>query len=301
MIRPRFVAVWCGVAALIAIWTPRSVFAQAADRIWLEPQRPTSLQSDWYPRAIETRSGKVLEFDANQLRVMVTGDEVATTVAASRVLWIEPGNVSQLEAEAIKLFVSGDYANSLVQLPDVLKQRPPVWRQQWITMLAACAAWKSGRSKIALELVSQLDRRSLPPIALAWMPVAWQNGAQPADAVSEARNRLVDASAAVQLVAASWLLSSPDRSSASAVLKKLQTQDRSDIAQLAEILLWRTATPPQVIERVQDWQRKVDALPMVLQIGPTETLIDKLRSAGQADQADRLQWSLDLTPIHPHP
>ena len=33
----------------------------------------------------------------------------------------------------------------------------------------------------------------------------------------------------------------------------------------------------------------------------TETLIDKLRSAGQADEADRLQWSLDLTPIHPHP
>ena len=47
---------------------------------------------------------------------------------------------------------------SLTKLPDVLKERPPVWRQQWITMLASVAAWKSGRSKICLELVSQLDR-----------------------------------------------------------------------------------------------------------------------------------------------
>ncbi len=290
------------LVAFAAISTTQAVTAQTADRVWLEPLRPTSVQSDWYPRAIEIRSGEVLEFNASELRLLVAGDEAVTTVAASRVLWIEPGNISELEVEAIKLFVAGEHAQSLAKLPSVLKQRPPVWRQQWITMLAACAAWKSGRSKIALELVSQLDRRPLPPIALAWLPVAWQNGAQTADAMTEAKNRLADSSAAVQLVAASWLLSSsPDRNQASAVLKKLQTQDRADIARLAEILLWRTATPPQVIESAESWQSKVDALPMVLQIGPTETLIDKLRSASQSDAADRLQWSLELTPIHPHP
>ena len=69
---------------------------------------------------IETRSGKVLEFDANQLRLLVSGDEVATTVAANRVLWIQPGNLSELEAEAIRLFVAGDFGSSLVQLPDIL-------------------------------------------------------------------------------------------------------------------------------------------------------------------------------------
>ena len=281
--------------------TMHAVAAQTADRVWLEPQRPTSTQSNWYPRAIEIRSGEVLEFDAKQLRLLLTGDEAETTVAASRVLWIEPGNISELEVEAIRLFVAGEHAQSLATLPSVLKQRPPVWRQQWITMLAACAAWKSGRSKIALELVAQLDRRSLPPIAIAWLPVAWQNGPQPADAVIEAKNRLADLSAAVQLVAASWLLSSPARNQASAVLTKLQTQDRADIARLAEILLWRTATPPQVIESAESWQSKVDALPMVLQIGPMGTLIEKLRSAGQSDAAERLQWSLDLTPIHPRP
>lgn len=287
--------------AFITLSMATVVHAQSVDRVWLEPQRPTSMQSDWYPRSIQVRSGTVLEFTATELQLLVSGDEEVTKVAASRVLWIEPGNTSELELEAVKLYVAGDYARSLAQLPSILKQRPPIWRQQWITMLAACAAWKSDRGKIALELVSQLDRRPLPPIALAWLPVAWKNAPQSVISVNEARQRLTDSSAAVQLVAASWLLSSPDRGPATAVLKKLQTQDRADIAGLAEILLWRIATPPQVVASAQSWQNKVDALPMVLQIGPMQTLIDKLRSAGQASAAESLQWSLDLTPIHPHP
>jgi hypothetical protein len=275
--------------------------ARAADRVWLEPPRPTSSQSDWYPRAIKTLTGKVIDLDAKQLRFLVSGDEAETVIAAIRVLWIEPEHVADLEAEMIQQFVDGRYAESLSKLPSVLQRqpRPPVWRQQWITMLGAAAAWKSGRSKIALELVSQLDRRPLPPMSLAWLPVAWKNGVQRADAVTAAKARLSDPSPAVQLVAASWLLSSPDRNQASTVLRRLQSHDRAEIAFLAQILLWRTATPPQVIQSSREWQAKLEALPLVLQTGPTKTLIDKLRTAGQSDAANRLQWSLELTPIHP--
>lgn len=143
-----------------------------ADDVWLEPSESTSSQSKWYPRAVEQLSGRVIELDANQLRFVRTGDEAETVIAARRVLWIQSDSVSPLESEAIELFVQGKYAESLRKLPDVLQQRPPVWRQQWITMLAANAAWKSGRSNIAMELVSQLDHRPLPPIAIAWLPIA---------------------------------------------------------------------------------------------------------------------------------
>lgn len=275
--------------------------ASAADHVWLEPQRPTSTQSRWYPRAIERLSGDVRAFDGKVLRILVTGDEAETTVSAHRVLWIERDDSTDAETEAIRLYVEGDFGKSLSRLPSVLQQRPPVWRQQWISMLAACAAWKSGRSKIALELVGQLDRRPLPPLAIAWLPVAWQNRAQPADAVTEAKERLSDPSAAVQLVAASWLISSPHRSQAVDALKQLRSHPRAELARLADVLLWRTATPPQVIESSENWQRKIDALPMVLQTGPTRTMVDKLRASGQSDAAEHLQWSLDLTPIHPAP
>ena len=278
-----------------------AVTAAADDRVWLEPPRPTSSQGTWYPRAIQQLSGRVVQLDATQLRFVRSGDEAETVIAARRVLWIRPDPVTPLQAEAIELFADGKYAESLAKLPGILKQRPPVWRQQWITMLAAQAAWKSRRSKIALELVSQLDRLPLPPVAIAWLPVAWQDGVQSADAVTQAKARLSDPSPAVRLVAASWLLSSPDRRQAAGALKQLSTHDRPEIQQLADVLLWRTATPPQVIESAEQWQAKLDQLPMVLQVGPTKTLVNKLQSAGQTAAANQLQWSLDLTPIHPAP
>ena len=39
---------------------------RAADRIWLEPARPTVGQGDWYPRSIESFTGSVVAFDAEQ-------------------------------------------------------------------------------------------------------------------------------------------------------------------------------------------------------------------------------------------
>jgi len=216
----------------------------ADDRIWIEPPRPTSAQSDWYPAAIKSISAKVVRFDAKQLHWIATGQDSETRVSAGRVIWIEPDQRSENEIEAIKLFQEGRYADCLERLPEVLQQRPPVWRQQSITMMAAVAASRCGRCKISLELVSQLDRRSLPPVVVAWLPIHWQNQKPSSDAVTQANARLSDRSPLVQLVAASWLLSSSDRSEALKVLKTLQGSKRIEVRSFAEMLRWRTATPP---------------------------------------------------------
>ena len=39
---------------MIVFWW---VAIAAADRVWLEPQRPTSTQGNWYPRAVEVVTG----------------------------------------------------------------------------------------------------------------------------------------------------------------------------------------------------------------------------------------------------
>jgi hypothetical protein len=101
-------------------------------------------------------------------------------------------------------------------------------------------------------------------------------------------------------VAVSWLLSSPQRAEAATVLKQLESQPRKEVARFARILSWRTATPAEVIDSHRNWEQAIDSLPMVWQTGPLTMLIDKLRAANQLDQANRLQWSLELTPIHPH-
>ena len=274
---------------------------QAEDRIWIEPRRPTANGSDWYPGGVEPVAAKVIQFDANQLRYMVRGAETESSIAAQRVIWIEPEKRSAIELEMLRRFKQGRYAESLQKLPECLEQRPPVWHQQWMTMMASVAAYRCGRCKISLELVSQLDRSPLPPVVLAWLPIDWQNGRPSAAAQAQAIARLNDSSPVVQLVAASWLLSSRNRSESLAVLAALTKSERTEISTFAEVLRWRAATPPEVIESAKGWQQAVDRMPMVWQVGPTKTLIDKFQSAGLTDQANRLKWSMELTPIHPSP
>lgn len=271
-----------------------------ADQFWIEPQRATSAQSDWYASGIERRTGNVVSFDSDRFQYQPSGSTDEVLIASARVLWIDPDPISESEQEAMRLLAAGDYSASLQKLPEILRAKPPVWRQQWITMTAAVAAWKSGRPDIALELVSQLDQRPLPPIAIAWLPIAWTNRPQDANVIRAATSRLADASPAARLVSASWLLSSPKRSEAMAALKQLESQDRKEIAKLARILSWRAATPPEVLQSHKQWESAIDSLPMVWQTGPLTLLVDKLRSANQQEAVDRLRWSLELTPIHPH-
>jgi hypothetical protein len=288
---------------LLLVWS-LPCFAQrvhAQDRIWIEPRRPSPSESDWYPKAIETINAKIIQLDDKQLRYVIDGRDDERECSSKRLIWMEPMARSAVERQAIDLFHDGQYSMALEKLPQVLEQRPPVWYQQWFTMMAAVAASRSGRSKIALELIAQLDRRPLPPLVVAWLPIEWQNHKATPDAVTQAVARLKDPSALVQLTAASWLISSPQRSEALAALASLQSSERMEIRALAEVLRWRTATPPIVKESAQGWQQNVDRLPMVWQTGPTRTLIEKFKSTGLSDHAKRMQWSLDLTPIHPSP
>jgi len=272
----------------------------AADRIWLEPAQSTVGQGDWYPRSIEVLSGRVVALGAEQFRVIPEGQNAETVTSAARVLWVEPEQISDLEKGMIDLFKEGKYAQSLSGLPDALKGRPPIWRQQWLTMLSANSAWLGGRASVALELVGQLDRRPLPAMVLAWLPIAWENGAQPAAVVRAAKERAQDPSAAVRLVVASWLLSSADRNQGLQIINELvkDSGTSNDISQLARVLSWRATPPPQVAALRPTWEKQIAALPMAIQTGPSRLLMNKLRASGQAEEAKRLQLSLELTPVY---
>ena len=115
-------------------------------------------------------------------------------------------------------------------------------------------------------------------------------------------HRIGDESHAVRLVAASWLLTSPARSDAARMLSQLSSDaKRPVIAKLAELVLWRTATPPQVAENANRWSQQLDALPVVLQTGPKLTLAEKFAAAGLQQEAKQLKLALELTPAIPFP
>lgn len=308
--------VWTLAAALVLMFSPSSGLAvpppgsdaeSSEDQVWIAPKRQASKGSSWCPDAVRSLRGRVIDFDAKQLTLAVANQEGNTIIAADRVVWIEPSTepptTSDSQSAMIQAFDGGRFRQSLAFLPEVLKSRPPIWRQQWLTMLAASAAKRSGRAKIALELVGQLDRRPLPPMVIAWLPIDWLpvGGASKSNTGSSqqvASDRIGNDSALVRLVAASWLLGTAKRSVAIDQLKSLTRLDqRPTVAKLAQVLLWTTMSPPDVIQSESKWQSQLESLPLVLQVGPTLALQHKLQTSGLTESANRLRWSSELTPI----
>ncbi len=293
-------AVLLSTTQSIAQDTPKSSWTVGDEvRYWLQPNSDKS--SRWFaPRIIE-HVGVVKTFDDKQFVATSRTDTVDTTIAAARVLWIEPLDPPEQEANAVQLYLDGKYAAAVRPLLDAIGNAPPVWRQLWLSTSAAQSAMRSGRHKVSLELISQIDRRPLPPLVESQLPVAWQTQMGDAMAVAAAKERLTDSSSAVRLVAASWLLSSANRTQAIAVLQSLRSDGaRPGIAAMANSLLWQTVPPPDVHDALSQWQADLNTLPLVYQTGPKLSLIGKLESSGLEKLAKPLRLSLELTPLHPH-
>ena len=268
-----------------------------ASTIWLAPSTSETRGSNWYPAAIQKQQGQVVQFDRDAIVITDPKTSRSRRLASSRVLWIEADDQTDREKNIRSFFEEGRDTDVLSGLSDVLNERPPVWRQQWLTMVAAVSAWRTKRGKVALELISQLDQRPLPLMILAWLPIAWTNQITAEPLVADALARLSDPSPIVQLIASSWLLSSVHRNIASEKIKELITSERTEVAQLASALLWRVATPEQVKKSAEDWRDEIDRMPLMLQGGPLVLLKSKLRSSGEVTAAEHLQWSIDVAPL----
>ena len=280
-------------------------------RVRLAPRINTTSNATqrWYPRPLSTQTGNVLQLDADQLSIVLTGQNAPTRFAARRVLDIELTTVPQEQDAAIRSFKQGDFKNALPALVRCVSDqdpsdRPPVWRQQWLSMLAAQAAMRSGRGDIALELVGQLDARPLPTMTLGLLPIDWTGMAATHDHMMDvAAERAGSKSLAVKLVVASWLLRSPKyRPAAEAAVRRLTAQqDRKRISTLAGQLRWRTKTPPEVEAGLQRWENEIDQLPMALQTGPMISLLHLVRQAGLKNATKK--WELTIEHAAPtwHP
>lgn len=273
--------------------------------------------ASWYGPAIRRQRLGISEFDQRRLTAMkpvgatdVSGNDAAGTdssisVRSDQIVWIRPDNRLDDEAEGLKQIAGGQHDQALRTLLQSLKGRPPVWRQQFISMAASQSAARSGRGAIALELIRQLDARPLPPVILGWLPIQWRSRAVPALSKQDAVKKFPSDSAAdsklLRLVLASWQLDEQSES-AIATLKTLsRNKDDKLIASLATIVQFRVANP---IEVKREWKRtlsRIESLPVAMQMGPLIMLAEKLMAAGEQPEAEKLITSLEVAPICPHP
>lgn len=298
-------------AAQTATTAPASVDRASLHRVRLAPSvsAKSTAEERWYPRPLSTQMGTIVTFDADQLSIQLEGQSVPTRFASQRVLEIELLQVPADQQAAIGSFKQGDYGTALPALVRCISDRdaasrPPVWRQQWLSMLAAQAAMRSGRGDICLELVRQLDARPMPAMMIGLLPIDWTGEIGASDAMIEiATQRAAADSLAVKLIAASWLLRSPKyRSAAEAALQRLAAQnDRDWIARLAAQLIWRTKAPPQIVAQHRQWEQQIDQLPMALQTGPMTSMLHLIGQAGLQDEAKIWRMKLELAAPAWHP
>lgn len=267
----------------------------------------------WYPQALVTLAGTIQQFDADQLSLIKTGDTNPSRYAADRVLEIKMADVPADQQAAMQAFNEARYTDAVKGFVSSVSKprpadRPPVWRQQWISMMAAQAAFRGGRGEISLEIVQQLDARPMPALIWGLLPIDWTGGDVGNRAVNEtlinaAAKRASSESMAVKLVAASWLLRSPKfREAASAAIIRLANQsERKRIAQLAKLLQWRTKNPREIQANWRDWETSILALPLALQTGPLVSLHHHVKAAGVDDAARKLQLSLEIAAPTWHP
>ncbi|MCO8125504.1 hypothetical protein NHH03_27445 [Stieleria sp. TO1_6] len=305
----------CIVAAFVvcSVVLPASalVAQSSPHRVRLAPLASSTAPADsaWYPQPLVSHTGTVVQFDADQISIVLAGQSVPTRFAASRVIEIESVRPAPDQRAALALFEQAEFGAALPALIRAISEhdaatRPPVWRQQWLSMLACQAAWRSGRAEIALELVDQLDARPLPPLMLSMLPIDWTGSVAMSDQEFEiAAGRAGSKSLAVKLVAASWLLRSPKyHDAAQSALTRLAAQSqRQTIAKLAGQLVWRSKTPPEIVADWQRWEQQINALPMALQTGPMVALFYSTRQAGLSDVAKRWQMTLEHAAPTWHP
>jgi hypothetical protein len=281
------------------------------DRVRLAPgiESKSPSKQRWYPRPVTTQIGKVVQLDANQLSIILAGQVTPTRFASERVLGIELSTIPEDQAAAIESFNQGNFTAALPGLIRSISERdrsdrPPVWRQQWLSMLAAQAAMRSGRGDVALELVAKLDARPLSAMILGILPIDWTGTlVTDNDMFDSAVRRAKSDSLAVKLVAASWLLRSPTyRSAAESAIRRLAAQqDRKRISSLAAQLVWRTKTPPELQAQLAQWEDQIDELPMALQTGPMVSLRHHAQRAGIKDAARKWELAIELAAPTWHP
>lgn len=300
----------CLVAWLIVCSGPsdgrRTLQAAAPDRIGYTPARLGTRSTPdlpWIPQPLITAVGTIERFDQQRLTLRPVDGEAVVELAADQLLWIEPGWDDPDAVAGMAAYRAGDYAEAIPRLLAALKQRPAVWRQQWLSVRMAIAAFEAGRYPAVLELTAQLDRIGLPAVMVGQLPFAWHGPARDPQRAAAARGQLTAAEPLVQLMAASYLLGGSEGAAADATLARLsQEGERPLVARMADALRWRQSPPAQTRARFPQWQEKLGRLPIAVRWGPMMVIADRWQAAAEPEKA--LEWWLAaglLAPQRNHP
>lgn len=283
--------------------------ADSPDRIRYTPERldrsdrPSHRTDAWIPQPLITVIGAIESFDRQSLQILPDDAEEPLRLPSDRLLLVEPGWEDADAIAGLDAYRQAAYKEAIPRLLEAIKRRPTAWRQQWLSVRMAVAAYEANRYPAVLELIAQLDRSRLPAVMVGQLPIEWHHTSPNPQRTAAAKSTLAASEPLVRLTAASMLLGGTDSATAEATLRRLSQEGTQPLkARLADALLWRQTPPPETKNEFPRWKQKIKRLPIAVRWGPMMVVAERLQAAGEQEQA--LEWWLAaglLAPQAEHP
>jgi hypothetical protein len=248
------------------------------DRLWFGPAKP-NLNDSWEIWSSHYVDAEIVRLDAEQLEVRDPAGNVKK-LELNRLIFAQPQWDSAEATELSSLYEAGKFAEFAKRAPPVIQSSIAPWQQRLLLAKLIASADSIGNRVPAAKLFISLCDNSSPPMLLNCAPLNWAQSDSSASMNEMSQQWLDDSREAAMLLGASWALSGNKREKAIETLEKLTRSTNDAISQLAEAQLWRIKPiGPQELNQIIAWQNRRDQFLLPLQLGPTELIADRWRSA----------------------
>jgi tetratricopeptide (TPR) repeat protein len=210
--------------------------------------------------------GQILNLTSEQVVFVAKGSTQERKFAIARVLEIAPAR-SEDEEMGRQRLGAAQYESAKEAFERAIAAEQANWKKAELSALIAQCDLGLGELDAAGQRMMGLVKSDPESRLLAYLPLAWIDGFKTPSAANLSA-WAADASPAMKLTAASWLLSGDQRKEAISQLEKLAKNGSPRIGALAEAQIWRTKLATITPLEAQHRFERVKAFPSDLQGGP---------------------------------
>lgn len=219
----------------------------------------------------------VLIRDINGVELEYRAEQVGSVEAP-----LDPAHVSADESLA-----SGNHARAVADYQRALGSEQRPWAASRIRAGLVRALRGEGRMLEAGRVFLDLARQRADPEVMVLAPLIWLPGeAVNAEALAAGRAWLDQPENAVAgLLAGSWLLETPERARAAAVLDRLEKERDARVSMMASVQRWRIRVDQASPDEVAALRQLVESMPSAVRGGAYHVLGRAYAKAGQPAEA----------------
>jgi tetratricopeptide (TPR) repeat protein len=232
------------------------------------------------------RQGVVIDWKGSELQMELSGR--VTTIKNDRIINVETTWTTDHQL-ARELIQKRQFAAAITPLRNALATESREWVQRIVLAELVRVLDFAGQSREACEAYMLLLKSDPESRDFATLPLAWMNTTSDAATIELARKMVDSSLLPIQLLGASWLLTSPDRAAAIKKLEELSRDIDSRIAHLATAQVWRAKLLELDETQLGRWERQIERMPKELRPGPWLMLGQGQSRLGQVDEAI-LSW-----------